>query len=194
MTYHRWNTLGYLQVITTEFTSCWRGQQLLKCSLYVICTQTFSRIHTLRAVSDNELRGRVLWIAETIILILIPILMILFLLNKILPSLTHTCEVALDISGSLIEISGRMYPGSFDGSVNSLAPGGLDSSLKLVNGKPIPMINIWQTHINDKYLKYFLWNCYQVNATTPHWSLVNIGSGNGLVPSGNKPLPEPMLT
>ena len=23
---------------------------------------------------------------------------------------------------------------------------------------------------------------------------VNIGSGNGLVPSGNKPLPEPMLT
>ena len=24
--------------------------------------------------------------------------------------------------------------------------------------------------------------------------LVNIGSGNGLVPSGNKPLPEPMLT
>ena len=25
-------------------------------------------------------------------------------------------------------------------------------------------------------------------------SLMNIGSGNGLVPSGNKPLPEPMLT
>ena len=25
-------------------------------------------------------------------------------------------------------------------------------------------------------------------------STVNIGSGNGLVPSGNKPLPEPMLT
>ena len=41
---------------------------------------------------------------------------------------------------------------------------------------------------------YFLWNCYQVNATIPHWSLVNIGSGNGLVPSGNKPLPEPVLT
>ena len=52
----------------------------------------------------------------------------------------------------------------------------------------------FQTHFNDKYLKYFLWNCYHVNATTPHWSLVNIGSGNGLVPSGNKPLPEPMLT
>ena len=27
-----------------------------------------------------------------------------------------------------------------------------------------------------------------------HWWSVNTGSGNGLVPSGNKPLPEPMLT
>ena len=26
------------------------------------------------------------------------------------------------------------------------------------------------------------------------WIWVNIGSGSGLVPSGNKPLPEPMLT
>ena len=33
-----------------------------------------------------------------------------------------------------------------------------------------------------------------MNATIPRWSLVNIGSGNGLVPSGNKPLPEPTLT
>ena len=68
---------------------------------------------------------------------------------------------------------------------NSLAPGGFDYSLK---------INKFQTHFNDKYLKYFLWNCYQVNATTPHWSLVNIGSSNGLVPSGNNPLPKQMLT
>ena len=30
--------------------------------------------------------------------------------------------------------------------------------------------------------------------TRPHWWLLNIGSGKGLVPSGNKPLPEPMLT
>ena len=27
-----------------------------------------------------------------------------------------------------------------------------------------------------------------------HKTLLNIGSGNGLVPSGNKPLPEAMLT
>ena len=28
----------------------------------------------------------------------------------------------------------------------------------------------------------------------PHWWLVKIGSGNGLVPAGNKPLPVPTLT
>ena len=55
-------------------------------------------------------------------------------------------------------------------------------------------ISKFQTRFNDKYLKYFLWNCYQMNGTIPHWSFVNIGSGNGLVPSGNKPLPEPVLT
>ena len=32
-------------------------------------------------------------------------------------------------------------------------------------------ISKFQTHFNDEY---FLWNCYQVNAKTPHWSLVNI--------------------
>ena len=32
-----------------------------------------------------------------------------------------------------------------------------------------------------------------VNITVRHW-WVNIGSDNGLVPSGNKPLPGPMLT
>ena len=50
-----------------------------------------------------------------------------------------------------------------------------------------------KTHFSDIYLKYFLWNSYQVN-TTPHWLLVNNGSGNGLVPSSNKPLHEPMFT
>ena len=51
-----------------------------------------------------------------------------------------------------------------------------------------------QSDINDRYLKHFLWNCPQVNARRPLPWLVNIGSGNGLVPSGNKPLPEPILT
>ena len=34
----------------------------------------------------------------------------------------------------------------------------------------------------------------EMSATEPHWRWVNMGSGNGLVPSGDKPLPEPMLT
>ena len=37
-------------------------------------------------------------------------------------------------------------------------------------------------------------NCPDMNVIGLHWWSVNIGSGNGLVPSGNKPLPEPMLT
>ena len=40
--------------------------------------------------------------------------------------------------------------------------------------------------------KYFLWKCSHVNATEPI-AQVNICSVAGLVPSGNKPLPEPML-
>ena len=37
-------------------------------------------------------------------------------------------------------------------------------------------------------------NYHEVNVTRLDWWLVNIGSGTGLVLSGNKPLPEPMLT
>ena len=33
-----------------------------------------------------------------------------------------------------------------------------------------------------------------MNVTQPYWWYVNIGSGNGFVSSGNKPLPEPVLT
>ena len=51
-------------------------------------------------------------------------------------------------------------------------------------------------HVNFSHwwLVYLLWNCHQVNVTGLHWWSVNIGSGNGLVPWGNKPLSEPMLT
>ena len=49
--------------------------------------------------------------------------------------------------------------------------------------------------LNEQFFRLIsMWNCSQVNATRPHWWLVNIGSGNGLVPSGNTPLPEPILT
>ena len=39
-----------------------------------------------------------------------------------------------------------------------------------------------------------LWNCPLINVTGAYWWWVKIGSGDGLVPSGNKPFPEPMLT
>ena len=78
---------------------------------------------------------------------------------------------------------GSRHEGHIHRFINSLAPELFDYSHKLVNFKLI-----------SNSFKYFLGNCYQVNATTPHWSLVDIGSGNGLVPSGNKPLPEPVLT
>ena len=48
--------------------------------------------------------------------------------------------------------------------------------------------------LKDRYLEHFRWNWAQFNATIPHRWLVNIGWGNGLVPTGNKPSPEPVLT
>ena len=54
--------------------------------------------------------------------------------------------------------------------------------------------NFQAQNFNDWWLRYLLQNCTQMNATGPYWLQVNIGSGDGLVPSGNKSLPEPMLT
>ena len=44
------------------------------------------------------------------------------------------------------------------------------------------------------WLRHLLWNCPNMNVTGLKLWKVNIGSGNGLVPSGNKSLSEPMLT
>ena len=52
----------------------------------------------------------------------------------------------------------------------------------------------FETQIKDGYCEHFLLNCLQGKATRPHWWWVGIGSGNGLVPLGNKPLPEPIST
>ena len=51
----------------------------------------------------------------------------------------------------------------------------------------------FKLNYKDRYLEHLLYNYHQVNAAKPHWWLVNFDSGNSLVPSGNKPLPEPML-
>ena len=48
--------------------------------------------------------------------------------------------------------------------------------------------------IKDSSEELFPWNCSNLNATRPHWLIINIGSGKVLVPSGNRPLCEPVLT
>ena len=52
----------------------------------------------------------------------------------------------------------------------------------------------FQTDFSYCWLRHLFWNCPNMNVTRLHWWSVNIGSGNCLVPSGNKPLPEPKLT
>ena len=78
------------------------------------------------------------------------------------------------------------YSGFNHRMVNSLAPGRFDCNLKSLIFKLISKIYI--------YLEHFLWNGIDMNTTRPHWWLVSIGSGNGLVLSGNKPLSKPMFT
>ena len=50
------------------------------------------------------------------------------------------------------------------------------------------------SNICDWCLSHIAQISHQVNPKWPHWSQVNTGLGNGLVPSGNKPLTEPVLT
>ena len=53
--------------------------------------------------------------------------------------------------------------------------------------------NLWPQGQSSKADMYVLTHCGLV---MPYGDIdwVNIGLGNGLVPSGNKPLPKPMLT
>ena len=68
--------------------------------------------------------------------------------------------------------------------VNSLVP----------EDAAVILTKYFQTNIKDRYLEYFLVNCPHVIATGHHWWwLINIGSGNGLVPLSNEPLPKPIL-
>ena len=51
----------------------------------------------------------------------------------------------------------------------------------------------FQTPFMDSFVEHFLWECCQVNVTTPN-SWVNNGSGNGLMPSSNNSVPEAKLS
>ena len=69
---------------------------------------------------------------------------------------------------------------------NTLAPGRFEWNFRHVIFKQILVIDGWGISCEI--------NCPDMNVTGHHWWPVSIGSGNGLVPSGNTPLPEPMLT
>ena len=69
-------------------------------------------------------------------------------------------------------------------TLNSLASGKFEWNYRHVVFKQILVIDGWGIFCEIALM----------NVTGLHWQLVNIGSGNGLVPSGNKPLPEPMMT
>ena len=81
------------------------------------------------------------------------------------------------------------------GSLRDPFTTGINSTM--LNGPWEIWMKFWtcnfQTDFNDWWLRHHLWNCTNMNVTGLHWPSFNIGSGNGLVPSGNKPLPEPML-
>ena len=64
-----------------------------------------------------------------------------------------------------------------DACINSLAPERRGSNFKSVIFK----LTIHTNNLNTRR------DCSHVNVIEPDWSEVNIGSGNGLVPSGNKP-------
>ena len=51
-----------------------------------------------------------------------------------------------------------------------------------------------QANSSDWWLMYILHNCPQMYVTRPYWWSFSSVSGNSCVPSGNKPLPELLLT
>ena len=91
---------------------------------------------------------------------------------------------------------------NYPSGINSLAPERCGRNFKRLKktqwslGNLNEILNMYnfQMDFSDWWLRHLLWNCPNMNVTGLHWWSVNIGSGNGLVPSGNKPVPEPMLT
>ena len=55
-------------------------------------------------------------------------------------------------------------------------------------------INNIQANYSNWWVRYLLWNCPQAIITGPYCWYFSIGSGNGLVSSSDKALPQPMLT
>ena len=70
--------------------------------------------------------------------------------------------------------------------INSMSPGGCSFNFMCVMFKCVVVI----TFLSISNTMY----CLYVNGSGSWQMSVRIGLGNGLVLSGNKPLPEPMLT
>ena len=68
------------------------------------------------------------------------------------------------------------------------------SPMHKICNKNSPQQKQGQTHIKEKDLQYFLLNYPLVHAARHNRWLDNIGSGNDMLPYGNKSLPEPMYT
>ena len=62
-------------------------------------------------------------------------------------------------------------PAMFPAWFNPLAPGRFKRKI---------YISDLQTKLSDRYLRYILWNCLQMNVIGRYWWEVNIGSGNGI--------------
>ena len=78
------------------------------------------------------------------------------------------------------------WPGLEHVLLNSLAPGKFEWNFRHVIFKQILVIDDWGISCEIA----LIW----MSLSGLHWWSVNIGSGNDLVLSGNKPSPEPMLT
>ena len=90
----------------------------------------------------------------------------------------------------LFHFHSRNEFGKYQQGINHfvLAPGKFERNFSYVTFKQILVIDGWGIACEIALILMSL------DFTDDQLTLVHIGSGNGLVPSGNKPLPEPMLT
>ena len=102
------------------------------------------------------------------------VVMIASLLHPLLSDIVRICIIDHSKMGGIPALSHFQIPG-----FNSFAPGKIEWHFRYVIFEHIVVIDGWGPNMN---------------VTGLHWWSVNIDSGNGLVPSGNRPLPEPMLT
>ena len=63
----------------------------------------------------------------------------------------------------------------------------IDATLNSLASKDVIMMHDFQTRVRDLFLSQFLRNWPTMDAEEPFSEKINIGSDNGLVPSGNKP-------